>query len=207
MEEYLKAMELAGNYQFVNMVRGMRSYSSKQYELALDYFTKVIELAPDEYQAYSSRVNCNVLLGRWDNIYEDLKLIKNNWNSFINKQMPFFENAVEYGSIKKEQLVEYKSPVHTLYGIMTKLNHEWMLKVLQLFFDLDKFSFFTDEFYELARLIDNLDNDISDYPQDLKDLIVKLLDMSDEYDEKEHEIERQFIFKINIIKAIIQKVS
>ena len=31
--------------------------------------------------------------------------------------------------------------------------------------------------------------------------------MSDEYDEKEHEIERQFIFKINIIKAIIQKVS
>ncbi|MDD3501011.1 MAG: tetratricopeptide repeat protein, partial [Candidatus Cloacimonetes bacterium] len=207
VEEYLKAMELAGNYQFVNMVRGMRSYSSKQYELALDYFTKVIELAPDEYQAYSSRVNCNVLLGRWDNIYEDLKLIKNNWNSFINKQMPFFENAVEYGSIKKEQLVEYKSPVHTLYGIMTKLNHEWMLKVLQLFFDLDKFSFFTDEFYELARLIDNLDNDISDYPQDLKDLMIKLLDMSGEYDEKEHESERQFYFKINIIKAIIQKVS
>ncbi|MDD2651109.1 MAG: hypothetical protein PHF36_08260 [Candidatus Cloacimonetes bacterium] len=82
-----------------------------------------------------------------------------------------------------------------------------MLKALQLFFDLDKFSFFTDEFYELARLIDNLDNDISDYPQDLKDLMIKLLDMSGEYDEKEHEIERQFTFKINIIKAIIQKVS
>ncbi len=207
IEDLTKAIELDPKQELFSH-RASCFFKLKQYEQAIDDYTKAISLDDSDLLNNCLRGMANIALSKWDDAYDDLKIVKDKWGSYISKQMPFYERGLELGFVDKNFLVKIKSPLNIFSSIINQANHEFTVRFLHLFFDLDKYSFFTDEFYKLANLIDDFKNDGSEYPQEIKDLSFKLLDTTIfKNDSKDSEIDLKYMFKINIIKAVISKVS